>query len=400
MQNEGRAEARPFEMKIYVVAGEASGDEHGAALMTALRDLQPDIAFHGRGGPRMKAIAGEAFNSWIDAAAVVGLWEVVKRYPYFRKQFEKTLREIAAINPDAVVLIDYPGFNLRLARALRRRTRDARIIYYISPQVWAWNRGRITQMARHLDLMLCIFPFEAELYNASGLRTIFVGHPMIENLEKRRTGEARDPNLVGLFPGSRAREVKKIFPVMLEAAAHIVAQRRSTQFEIAAASPFLARQIEQRLAASPIRDRFRVVTGNSPGTMQRAIAGMVASGTATLESAYFGMPFVLVYKVSWPTYFAARLVMRTRFLGMPNVLADREIVPEFLQHEARPKPIANAVLALMNDPARRQQMNAEFGAIIDKLGEAGASERAARAVLEELGSLATDEHGSPRMGRD
>jgi lipid-A-disaccharide synthase len=372
-------------MKVYLVAGEASGDEHGAALMSALRRLAPDAEFRGRGGPQMKAIAGEAFKNWIGAAAVVGLWEVVKRYPYFRKQFDETLGEIAAAKPDGVVLIDYPGFNLRLARALRRRTRDTKIIYYISPQVWAWNRGRITQMARYLDLMLCIFPFEAELYNASGLRTIFVGHPMIENLAKRKTGEARNPDLVGLFPGSRSREVKKIFPVMLRAAAEVVAQRPSTRFEVAAASSFLAREIEQRLAASRMRDRFHVATGDSSGTMQRAFAGMVASGTATLESAYFRMPFVLVYKVSWPTYFAARVVMRTRFLGMPNVLADREIVPEFLQHEARPKPVAEATLQLLNDPAARQNMLTGFDGVIAKLGEAGASEKAGRAILSELG---------------
>jgi lipid-A-disaccharide synthase len=239
-------------------------------------------------------------------------------------------------------------------------------------------------MARYLDLMLCIFPFEAELYNASGLRTIFVGHPMIENLAKRRTAEPRDPDLIGAFPGSRSREVKKIFPVMLAAAAEIVAQRPSTRFEIAAASPFLARDIEQRLARSPIRDRFRVVTGDSSGAMQRASAGMVASGTATLESAYFRMPFVLVYKVSWPTYVAARFMMRTRFLGMPNVLADREIVPEFLQHEARPKAIAVSVLQLISNPDTRQQMLAEFEAIIAKLGETGASGKAARGILSEL----------------
>ena len=370
--------------RLYFVAGEASGDEHGAALISALRELEPEIEFHGRGGPRMKAIAGDHFNNWVDAAAVVGLWEVVKRYPYFRKQFEETLGEIRAVKPDAVVLIDYPGFNLRLARTLRHLTRDARVIYYISPQVWAWNRSRITQMAGYLDLMLCIFPFEAELYNASGLRTIFVGHPMVENLANRRTGEARDPNLVGLFPGSRSREVKKILPVMLEAAVQVVAQRPSTRFEIAAASGFLAAQIEQRLAASPIRDRFRLVTGDSSGTMQRAFAGMVASGTATLESAYFRMPFVLVYKVSWPTYFAARLVMKTRFLGMPNVLADREIVPEFLQHEARPKAIAQATLGLLNHGQNRQRMAAEFDAVIARLGEAGASDKAASAIMCEL----------------
>ena len=371
-------------MKIYFVAGEASGDEHGAGLMRSLRELAPDAEFHGRGGPRMRMIAGDAFMNWIDAAAVVGLWEVVKRCGYFRRQFAETLREITTAKPDAVVLIDYPGFNLRLARNLRRRAPGLKIIYYISPQVWAWNRGRIAQMARYLDLMLCIFPFEAELYNASGLRTIFVGHPMIENLAKRRTGEPRDPNLIGLFPGSRSREVKKIFPVMLDAVGETLAQRPATRFEIAAASAALARDIGNLMAGSPMRDRLRVVTGDSSGTMQRAFAGMVASGTATLESAYCRMPFILVYKVSWPTYFAARLMMRTRFLGMPNVLADREIVPEFLQHEAKPKEIAVAILRLMNDSAAREKMIAEFDAIVAKLGEAGASAKAARAILEEL----------------
>ena len=370
--------------RLYFVAGEASGDEHGAALMRVLLRLAPACQFYGRGGPGMKAIAGDRFINWIDAAAVVGLWEVVRRYAYFRKQFDDALREIEAARPDAIVFIDYPGFNLRLARTLRARAPGIKIIYYISPQVWAWNRGRITQMARYLDLMLCIFPFEAELYNASGLRTIFVGHPMIENLAARRTGEPRDPNLIGLFPGSRSREVKKILPIMLEAAAEIMKQRADARFEIAAASEALAREINKMRASSSLGHRVQTVTADSSGTMQRVSAGLVASGTATLESAYFRMPFVLVYKVSWPTYFAARLVIRTRFLGMPNVLAGREIVPEFLQHEARPKAIAASTLKLLNDPAIRQRMVADFDAIIEKLGETGASEKAARAILQEL----------------
>lgn len=371
-------------MRIYFVAGEASGDEHGAALMRALRGLAPDSEFHGRGGPLMREIAGEALMNWSDAAAVVGLWEVMKRYGYFRKQFQDTLDEIEFVDPEAVVLIDYPGFNLRLARALRRRSPRLKIIYYISPQVWAWNRGRIRQMARFLDLMLCIFPFEAELYNQSGLRTIFVGHPMIENLAKRRTGEARDPNLIGLFPGSRSREVKKIFPAILGAAAAISAQRPGTHFEVAAANESLATEMQKLLRNFSQRDYVRTVTADASGLMQRATAGMVASGTATLEAAYFRLPFVLVYKVSWPTYFAARLVIRTPYLGMPNVLAGREIVPEFLQHEARPKAISRSVLQLMNDPVARERMISEFGAIIEKLGETGASTKAAQAIIAEL----------------
>lgn len=373
--------------RLYFVAGEASGDEHGAALMRSLRELRPDLEFHGRGGPLMKEVAGDAFLNWSDAAAVVGLWEVVKRYGYFRQQFEQTLREIAAVNPGAVVLIDYPGFNLRLARVLRKRSPRLKIIYYISPQVWAWNRGRIGQMARFLDLMLCIFPFEAKLYNQSDLRTIFVGHPMVENLEKRLSGEPRDPNLVGLLPGSRSREVKKIFPVMLRAASEIAAQRPGTRFEIAAASPSLASEIRNFLARSSLGELVQITTGDASGAMQRATAGMVASGTATLEAAFFRLPFVLVYKVSWPTYFAARLVMKTRFLGMPNVLADREIVPEFLQHEARPGAIAHSVLQLMNEPATREQMISDFDAVIEKLGETGASGKGAEAIIQELGRI-------------
>jgi lipid-A-disaccharide synthase len=232
--------------------------------------------------------------------------------------------------------------------------------------------------------MLCIFPFEADLYNQSGLRTIFVGHPMIENLVARRTGEARQANLIGLFPGSRSREIRKIFPVMLDSARTMAAQHNDIRFEVAAASEPLAVEIRNLLATSPLRDRVRIVTGDTSGAMQRAAAGIVASGTATLEAAYFRLPFVLVYKVSWPTYLAARLLMTTKYLGMPNVLAGRQIVPEFIQQHARPAAIARAVLRLMNDPASRAEMISGFDAIIDTLGETGASAKAAQAIKAEL----------------
>jgi lipid-A-disaccharide synthase len=371
--------------KLFFVAGEASGDTHGAALMTALRALQPNLSFVGRGGPRMKAIAGAHFTDWSDRSAVLGLWEVLKQYGYFRKQFAATIQEIRSLEPDTVVLIDYPGFNLRLARALRRELPALKIIYYISPQVWAWNRRRIPQMARSLDLMLCIFPFEAQLYNQSGLRTVFVGHPMMENLEAHRISEPRDPNLVGLFPGSRRRELRKILPIMLETARRIVAQRPATRFEIAAASADFEPEIERMLRASGLsRDLVRVTTGRAAATMQRAQAGMVASGTATLEAAYFRLPFLLVYRVAWLTYFAARMLVKLKHVGMPNVLAGREIVPEFIQHRADPRAIADALLPLMNDASARDRVVADFDAIIATLGKEGASNAAARAILEEL----------------
>src|SRR5213075_23870 len=168
---------------IYFVAGEVSADNHGAALMRSLRELDPGLTFTGRGGPQMQTVAGKQFKNWLGDAAVLGLWEVLRKYGYFLEQFRETLKEVLESKPDAVVLIDYPGFNLRLARALRRRSPRQKIIYYISPQIWAWNRGRIKRMAHFIDLVLCIFPFETDLYAASGLRAVFVGHPMIERLQ-------------------------------------------------------------------------------------------------------------------------------------------------------------------------------------------------------------------------
>ena len=378
-------------MTIYFVAGEVSADNHGAALMHCLRELDRELKFIGRGGPQMQQRAAKQFKNWIGDAAVLGLWEVLRKYGYFREQFRETLKEILESKPDAVVFIDYPGFNLRLAHALQRQLPQQKVIYYISPQVWAWNPGRIKRMARSVDLVLCIFPFEADLYNESGLRAVFVGHPMIERLQARKHDVARDPNLVGLFPGSRLREVRKIFPVMIETARLLLRTRPTLRFEVAAASEQLAREMNAPTASlHKLSDQnpIQIKIGETAEIMQRAWAGIVASGSATLEAAYFRMPFVLVYKVAWPTYLAARLVVNVKHLGMPNLLADKEVVPEFIQQQAKPGAIANAAQPLMEDACTRERMISEFDAIISKLGGTGASERAARAILKEIGRSA------------
>ena len=368
-------------MTVYFVAGEVSADNHGAALMRSLRVFDPELKFIGRGGPKMQQVAGAPFKNWIGEAAVLGLWEVLRKYGYFREQFRQALNEIQESKPDAVVLIDYPGFNLRLARALRKQSHSQKTIYYISPQVWAWNRGRIKKMARFIDLVLCIFPFEADLYAASGLRAVFVGHPMIERLETQKTDTPRDPNLIGLFPGSRLREVRKIFPVMIEAARLLLHHNPTLRFRVAAASEELAFEMNEQLTD---RRAIEVNVGETATIMQRAFVGIVASGSATLEAAYFGMPFVLIYKVAWPTYVAARLVVNVDFLGMPNLLAGKEVVPEFIQHEAKPDPIVKAVQLLMEDSPARDRMISDFDAITRKLGGNRASESAAQAILDEL----------------
>jgi len=384
----GRAEAPPSQASasttVYFVAGERSGDNHGAALLKALRARVPEMRFAGRGGPKMRALAGGKFRDWIDDTAVVGLWEVIRRYPFFRKQFQATISEIEAVKPRAVVLIDYPGFNLRLAHALHAKFPELTIIYYISPQVWAWNRRRVSQMAQSIDLMLCIFPFEPELYKASGLRAIFVGHPMTSVILSGNAAPPRDNKLVGLFPGSREREVKKIFPVMRRAALELSHQDHDLRFVVSAASEPLAKLIRADLYGKHATGKFSIVTGDARSVMARVNVGMVASGTATLEAALSELPFVLIYRVAWLTYLAARLVVKVKYLGMPNVLANRAIVSEFIQHKAEPRAIAAAVARLLTDKTERKRMLTDFACVAQKLGRGEASVNAAAAIVTEL----------------
>ena len=368
--------------RIYIIAGEASGDAHGAVLMREMARLVPDLQFFGAGGPEMRLIAGDHFMDWT-REAVVGLWDVLVKYPYFRKEFYRMYREIRHLKPDTVIFVDYPGFNLRLAQYLRRNQFAGKLIYYISPQVWAWNRSRIPRMAAFLDLMVCIFPFEKTLYEASGLRTEFVGHPMVEELDRHRISQPRDPKLVALLPGSRNREIRRIFPVMLEAAELLRRKDAAIHVEASAASE-TGRELMRKLSCEAGLGDVPVGLKNAYELMQRAFVGMVASGTATLESSFFLLPFVLVYKVSWFSYVPGRLLIRVNHLGMPNILAGKEIIPEFIQRNAVPDRIADAVWNLYDDSIRRASMVGEMDRVIRLLGEKGAGRRAAEAVVREL----------------
>jgi lipid-A-disaccharide synthase len=368
--------------RIYIIAGEASGDAHGAVLMRELARMVPDLQFFGAGGPEMRLIAGGHFMDWTQEA-VVGLWDVLMKYSYFRKEFYRMYREIRQLKPDAVIFVDYPGFNLRLAQYLRRNQFAGKLIYYISPQVWAWNRSRIPRMAAFLDLMICIFPFEKALYEASGLRTEFVGHPMVEELDRHRIREPRDPKLVALLPGSRNREIRRIFPMMLEAAELLRRKDAAIHIEASAASE-TGRELMRKLSSKADLGKVPVGLKNAYELMQRASVGMVASGTATLESSFFLLPFVLVYKVSWFSYVPGRLLIRVNHLGMPNILAGKEIIPEFIQSSAVPDRIADAIWNLYDDPIRRAKMVGEMDRVIRLLGEKGAGRRAAETVVREL----------------
>lgn len=374
--------------RIYIIAGEASGDAHGAVLMREIAALVSNVQFFGAGGPEMRSIAGNHFMDWTQEA-VVGLWDVLVKYPYFREQFYRMYREVRRLEPDIVIFVDYPGFNLRLAHYLRRKQYAGKLIYYISPQVWAWNRSRIPRMAGFLDLMICIFPFEKSLYEASGLRTEFVGHPMVEELELLRTREPRNPKLVALLPGSRTREIRRIFPVMLDAAKLLHRDDATIQVEASAASE-RGRELMRKLSHESGLSDIAIGVKNAHELMQRACVGMVASGTATLESSFFRLPIVLIYKVSWFSYVPGRILIRVNYLGMPNILAGKEIIPEFIQHKAVASRIAGVVRQLCSDPIQRDTMVQEMDRVIKLLGEKGAGRRAAEAVVRELKLIAKE----------
>lgn len=365
---------------IFVVAGELSGDAHGAGLLEVLREKHPDLVIQGAGGPQMKQIAGAGLSDWVADAAVMGVWEVLKHYGWFKRRFDELLQQCVALRPQVLLLIDYPGFNLRFAKAVRQQLPQTAIVQYICPQVWAWNRGRIPEMARDLDEMLCLFPFEQQVFAGSGLRTTMVGHPLIDELAAQRIEVTREDNAVGLFPGSREREVVRLFPMMLEAAAQLRQWRGDLQFRAPAASDALSRVMQSMVQQRGMGAVVEVVTAQSHEQMQRVACGVIASGTATLEAACFALPYCLVYRVAWPTYLLGRLLIKIPYIGLVNILAGREVVKEWIQHEATAANVADSLQQLLSDATRRDALAAELRDTAALLGDAGAHRRAAEAV--------------------
>lgn len=366
--------------RLFVIAGETSGDTHAAGVVAELRTRHPGLEIHGLGGRRLRALAGNTLEDWVDDAAVLGAWEVIKHYGYFRRKFYETLRRIDALQPDAVLLVDYPGFNLRLAKKLQPLRPAVQLLYYISPQVWAWHRSRIPKMARWLDLMICLFPFEAQIYNSSGLRTEFGGHPLTDYLAAKRTGAPRETDLVALLPGSREREIAALWPPMLEAAARLRVTHPHLRFATGAVNDRLAARMRELAGDFPVD----IGLGNAHDLMQRAAAGLVASGTATLEAAYFGLPHALVYKVAWLTYEIGRRVVTIKHLGIVNILAGREVVREFIQHAATPEALATELTRLLTNPAERETLQRDLATVVATLGQGGAYRRTAALIEQAL----------------
>lgn len=366
---------------VYVVAGEVSGDTHGSELMEALRKEGDGFDFRGLGGPEMSRLSEGSVRDWVEDAAVVGVWEVLRRYGWFKERFEETLAEILESRPEVLLLIDYPGFNLRLARQVHEKLPETRIVHYVAPQVWAWNQKRIPQIAETHDLMICLFPFEVPIFEEAGLRSRCLGHPLVDELEEKRIEVKREGNLVGLFPGSRTKEVSRLFPMMLESVARLLEERPGTRFVAAAASQKVARVMDEFLTASDLPTGLvEVQTGKSQHLMQTVTCGVVASGTATLEAAYYGMPYCLVYRVAWPTFLMAKQLVKLEFIGLINILAGRELAREFIQNEANAYEVALWLGRTLANDDERAKLSGKLLKAASRLGEPGVHKRAAHEI--------------------
>jgi lipid-A-disaccharide synthase len=370
--------------RIYVIAGEMSGDAHAAGLLTELQSLHPGVEIHGAGGPEMHALSGGKVNNWVEDAAVMGVIEVLKRYSWFKERFREMLGEAVALQPDVLLLVDYPGFNLRFAKAIREALPNTRQVYYISPQVWAWNKKRIPKMVRLLDEMLCLFPFEKPIFENAGLKTTHVGHPLVDELAIKKTHAPRQENLVGLFPGSREREIAKLFPMMIETAKLLRSWRADLQFTVPAATPKLATTMRTMIDDAGATDWIELRNGGSHALMQTAACGIIASGTATLEAATFALPYCLVYKMAWTTYFLGKLLVSIPYIGLVNILAGEKVVEEFIQADASPTEVSRWIKNILSNHESRADLVARLTQVSSQLGAPGTHRRAAERVSEWL----------------
>jgi lipid-A-disaccharide synthase len=372
---------------VLLVAGEASGDLHGATLARALGAAAPGLALAGMGGPRMAAAGVEILHG-IDRLAVVGGTEVMGRLPALWRTFRDLARCLVERRPRAVVLIDFPDFNLRLAR--RARALGIPVVYFLAPQVWAWRRGRLRAMARDVARVLAVFPFEVPLYHEAGVPVEFVGHPILDVLPAYERGAARAglaterEVLIGLLPGSRPEEVRRHLPVLLGAGLRILRRVPLARFAVPVASTIDVASVERAVQTAELAG-VQVVPGEAHRVMAGADLLLVASGTATLEAACYGTPMVVLYRLSAITYALARMVVRgVSFISLPNILAARPVVPELIQRDATPARVARAALRLLEDDALRAAQRQVLREVRARLGAAGAAQRAARAVLREV----------------
>lgn len=373
--------------KILIVSGEPSGDLHASNLVKDLKILKPDIEFFGLGGNLCKE-AGVDIDFDISKLAVVALVDVLKNIAAIGRVFKDLLKKVDSKNPDLAILVDYPGFNLRIAKELKKR--NIPVIYYISPQVWAWGEDRIDVIKKCVAKIIVFFKFEEDLYKKRAVTAEFIGHPLLETVKPtlqkneilKKYGLVEDKPIMALLPGSRMTEVNMLLKIMVEAVKIIDKKLNGIQVIIAKYRDLPIELYEKAVKDSGIN--IKIADGDAYNILSAADFAIVASGTATLETAIIGTPFIITYKTGLINYIAYSLVAKIRIIGLVNVIAGRVIVPELLQYDATPEKIAKVSLGIISDMPKRHSMIAELKKVKDSLGPPGARLRAAAAILPYL----------------
>jgi lipid-A-disaccharide synthase len=377
----------PDSKKIMIVAGEQSGDLHGSNLVRAMHRIDPDLRFYGIGGRKMREAGVELIADAADMA-VVGLTEVVGKLGMILGVMRRMKLALKKLKPALLILIDYPDFNLRLGKAAKKN--GVKVFYYISPQIWAWRKGRIHKIREIVDKMAVILPFEEQVYRQVGMDVSFVGHPLLDVVKTKyarqealRKFDLQDGiTTVGLLPGSRKGEVSKLLPVMLKAAGILMQCRSPVQFVLPLADALDRGFVEEMIRQESVP--VRVVPNEIYDVIGVSDIVVVASGTATLETALLGTPMVIIYKVSPLSYYVGTKVINVTHIGLANLIAGKTIVPELIQDDANPDRIAAEVIGILADESRMQKIKEELNQIREKLGSPGASEKAARLACDML----------------
>lgn len=367
-------------MKIAIVAGEFSADIHGANLVKAIKKINPETRFFGFGG-KLMVESGVDIEYDLTKLAIIGFVEPIKKYFFLKKLLFKFVEKIKIEKPDILILIDYPGFNLRLAKEVSKL--NVPIYYYIAPQVWAWGYKRIEKIKKYVKKVIVILPFEVDIYKNAGIDAVFLGHPIVDVVKPtmskddvfKEFGLNPEFKTIGIFPGSRTQEVKKLLPVMFEIIKGIKKRIEKVQFLIAL-SPSI--EIEDK-----ITDNIKIIRDKQYDVMNISDLLIVASGTITLEAALMKTPIVVLYKLNWISFLLAKILAKVKYISLVNIIKNKKIVSEYIQ-DFKINDIIEESIKLLYDEKSREKMKSDLSDVVEKLGENGISERVAKIILTKI----------------
>ena len=359
-------------MKIYIITGEPSGDLHASNLVNELKKCNNDLKIRAWGGERLTA-EGVELAKHIKDTAFMGLWDVLKNLGTIKENLKYCQEDILKYNPDALILVDYPGFNLKIAKFAKEQ--GIKVFYYISPKVWAWNKSRVAKIKKYVDELLVIFPFEVDFYQKYGMKVTYVGNPLLDEIAKGnfKFTYKTEKSIIALLPGSRKQEIETIFPEMLK----VVDAFPTHQFVVAATNTFTKEYYQSFIKEKKVA----LVFDETYGLLSNATAALVTSGTATLETALFKVPQVVCYKTNWLTYYLAKNLIKIKYLSLVNILMNKLVVKELIQSDLNKNRLKKELNALLNDNG---EVLTNYDQLIDLLNKQGASKNAAQFIAATI----------------